>query len=358
MTTHFSLTELIRRREALTELCQRHGLTALIIGPLSGQGAIDYLVGRPFPMSSGYLVLEPAREPALVLSDLDRYPAPPAHLRLDLVADPAATLVVRYRSARLGLIGVTSNDRLATGLTGHGVEYSDMTSEVADLQSILSDEEVEALEASGYLVDRAFERLVREARPGRTECDIASGVIAMALSAGASVAKVTVMRSATSTDGRGVLYADEPRALAWPVGGVLFWNLQLAGPLGYPVSLCRPLAFSPIGEAMEAAVRAAGTAVATATRHLTPHRPLDDIVDVVNRGVGDEGGVRHGRLWPLMPEDWQPQARHVVDLVGWATDPNGRCHAVQADTVLIEGTHARRLSLVPFGTFHPELWNR
>lgn len=204
----FSEKEYERRYKLIRKVMAQQNLDCLILYGQVGisgswQANIHYVSNYADTHYHGYLIFPMEEEPTLLITIY------PHVLNAKIISvvkdvrwagwDPAATIVKRVKELkiekkRIGLVGPGSflglglphdhYEKLTKGLPN--ASFEDVTDLMEDIRSIKSQEEIEALEKGAEFTDMAMEGLVKAAKPGAKDYELAAAIMCAYLWKGGS----------------------------------------------------------------------------------------------------------------------------------------------------------------------------
>jgi Xaa-Pro aminopeptidase len=267
----FSPAEMTRRYASARALMDELELEALVLFGNSGvnrhNNVNPFWLSQYLDMHHSYLVVPRAEdlEPGLFVALGNHVPNAREVSDVPVIEwagyDAGDTVARRLRDlgidrGRVGLVGVSSTWTMGMPWQHYlrlrellpAVELPDVTAEYGRLRTVCSEEEVDRLRAAAALTDLAILALQREARPGRSELELAA-IAEDAYRRRGGAVRITFLRSMPMAAPNGCLPSQNPSTRRLERGDVIITELS-ASLEGYSGQIHRPVfvGAEPAGE--------------------------------------------------------------------------------------------------------------
>lgn len=377
MGSLLSLAERDRRWTALSAAMEREGLDALVFvaSHFDGQrGSVRYVADYRLFAFYCYAVMGRDREPTMILPGGMRGARRGGWVEdyrfvADMVDEVGASLR-DLKARRVGVVGLSQVMRIADhrALVDQldGVELIDASELFDEVRAAKSEEEVRGTEEAAYIADRCLERVLEVARPGVTKMRLGGEALKVCAELGGADPIWLTLDNLARTGEERTRWAQPSDDVLAP-GDTLMFSLELIGPSGYWVELCRMVTFAPPTDEVRAIHAAVAATMMTARTAL---RPGVDIVAAQREILATATGAEtHPAYWlghsigqdvietPMIglepaPAPAPAETRPLTDPMLFAFHPllvpNGPGHgAYMADTYVLERDGCRPLSQFP-----------
>jgi Xaa-Pro dipeptidase len=262
VAARFSPAEMARRYERARGLMGELELEALVLFGNSGvnrhNNVNPFWLSQYLDMHHSYLVVPRAEDldPALFVALANHVPNAREVSDVPVIEwagyEAGDALVRRLRElgverGRAGLVGVSSTWTIGMPWQHYlrlrellpALELVDVTAEYGRLRTVCSDEEVERLRGAAELTDLAILALQREARPGRSEVELAA-IAEDAYRRRGGAVRITFLRSMPMDAPNGCLPSQNPSTRRLERGDVIITELS-ASLEGYSGQIHRPV---------------------------------------------------------------------------------------------------------------------
>jgi Xaa-Pro dipeptidase len=262
VAARFSPAEMERRYERARGLMDELELEALVLFGNSGvnrhNNVNPFWLSQYLDMHHSYLVVPRAEDldPALFVALANHVPNAREVSDVPMIEwagyEAGDALVRRLRElgverGRAGLVGVSSTWTIGMPWQHYlrlrellpALELVDVTAEYGRLRTVCSDEEVERLRGAAELTDLAILALQREARPGRSEVELAA-IAEDAYRRRGGAVRITFLRSMPMDAPNGCLPSQNPSTRRLERGDVIITELS-ASLEGYSGQIHRPV---------------------------------------------------------------------------------------------------------------------
>ena len=262
VAARFSPAEMARRYERARGLMGELELEALVLFGNSGvnrhNNVNPFWLSQYLDMHHSYLVVPRAEDldPALFVALANHVPNAREVSDVPVIEwagyEAGDALVRRLRElgverGRAGLVGVSSTWTIGMPWQHYlrlrellpALELVDVTAEYGRLRTVCSDEEVERLRGAAELTDLAILALQREARPGRSEVELAA-IAEDAYRRRGGAVRITFLRSMPMDAPNGCLPSQNPSTRRLERGDVIITELS-ASLEGYSGQIHRPI---------------------------------------------------------------------------------------------------------------------
>jgi Xaa-Pro dipeptidase len=262
VAARFSPAEMARRYARARRLMDELELEALVLFGNSGvnrhNNVNPFWLSQYLDMHHSYLVVPRAEDldPALFVALANHVPNAREVSDVPVIEwagyEAGDALVRRLRElgverGRAGLVGVSSTWTIGMPWQHYlrlrellpALELVDVTAEYGRLRTVCSDEEVERLRGAAELTDLAILALQREARPGRSEVELAA-IAEDAYRRRGGAVRITFLRSMPMDAPNGCLPSQNPSTRRLERGDVIITELS-ASLEGYSGQIHRPV---------------------------------------------------------------------------------------------------------------------
>jgi Xaa-Pro dipeptidase len=262
VAARFSPAEMARRYARARGLMDELELEALVLFGNSGvnrhNNVNPFWLSQYLDMHHSYLVVPRAEDldPALFVALANHVPNAREVSDVPVIEwagyEAGDALVRRLRElgverGRAGLVGVSSTWTIGMPWQHYlrlrellpGLELVDVTAEYGRLRTVCSDEEIERLRGAAELTDLAILALQREARPGRSEVELAA-IAEDAYRRRGGAVRITFLRSMPMDEPNGCLPSQNPSTRRLERGDVIITELS-ASLEGYSGQIHRPV---------------------------------------------------------------------------------------------------------------------